>query len=312
MSKLPEAVVLFGASGFIGRNILDALQGKVGKIIGVTANGKSLPGCEIFAFGHIGEIPSLSADTIAINVAAYRYNAATFRNEQSTILDVNTRITTGFYHFCAERGIREVRLASSSAVYPAAWDLLDDERAIDFNLPPHVGEAGYAWSKRFAEICADLHHALYGINTLTFRLTNPYGPFDSLNPDHSHVASAFVMRAISPGDTFEIRGNANAERDFVFSSDVAAVFLTSLAGRGEHAAYNLGAGTGTTVRQLAEAAIRVSGIQKRIIVADTSTGGVSVRRVSAKRIRSTFAVPLHSLDEGLSATIRWYHDALRI
>lgn len=36
MTALPEAIVLFGASGFVGRNLVDALAGRVGMLVGVS------------------------------------------------------------------------------------------------------------------------------------------------------------------------------------------------------------------------------------------------------------------------------------
>lgn len=312
MNVLPEAVVLFGAGGFIGRNILDTIGEKISKVIGVTASGRLLPRCaQVVRGDRLADIPDLPTDTIVINVAAARYNATNFRDEQSAILDANTRISTAVYRFCVERGIREVRLASSAAIYPAAWDLLDDEAVLDFNLSPHTGEAGYAWSKRFAEICADVHRSMYGIHTLTFRLTNPYGPYDSTDFDTAHVVAAFVMRALMSGNTFEIRGNPRAERDFVFSGDVAATFVASLHRRGEHAAYNIAAGESVNILALAESVIRASGINKKIVVTESNSSGVAIRKAASRKLHSVFALPdFKNLDAGLRKTVRWYRDAL--
>ncbi|HXL84764.1 MAG TPA: NAD(P)-dependent oxidoreductase [Casimicrobiaceae bacterium] len=312
MSGLPEAVVLFGASGFIGRNILAALSEKIPQIIGVTGGTAEVPGCtRVVPIARFAEVPPLPVETILINAAARRYDAGRFAAEQGEILDINSRIAAASYQLCIDRNIREVRLASSVAVYPADWALLDDERTPDFDSPPHAGEADYAWSKRFAEIDADAQHRAFGIHTLTFRLTNPYGPFDATDINAAHVAPAFVMRALAPGDAFEIRGNPDAERDFVFAGDVANVFLGSLVRRGEHAAYNLAAGETATIRALAEAAVRASGKPKRIVVTGDARPGVAVRRATGGKLRAAFdPAPFRSLDEGLAITVDWYRHAL--
>jgi GDP-L-fucose synthase len=230
MSAMPDAVVIFGASGFIGRNIVDGLAGKVGTLIGVTNRTPAVPGCTAVTSIHgLRDVQALPPDTVIINAAAARYDASTFRTQQSEILEYNVRIANAVYGFCVARKISEVRLASSVAVYPASWPLLTDEKALDLNDWPHEGEAAYAWSKRWAEICADVHRRQFGINTEIFRLSNPYGPYDSVELAAAHVAPAFVMRALAPGDTFEIMGNPDARRDFVFAGDVAATFVKSLA-----------------------------------------------------------------------------------
>src|SRR5579859_3657583 len=144
MRSLTEAVVLFGAGGFLGRNLVAAFAGQVPFLYGVTASGRAVPGTtETFACARIAEIPPLPAETVVVNVAARRHDARRFAREQSAILAHNSEIATRIYEFCVARGIREVRLASSSAVYPAEWDVLDDERPLDLAAPPHEGEAGY-------------------------------------------------------------------------------------------------------------------------------------------------------------------------
>jgi nucleoside-diphosphate-sugar epimerase len=312
LSSLTEAVVLFGAGGFIGRNLVEAFAKRVPLVYGVTADGGAVPGTiASFGFARRGDVPPLPPETVVVNAAARRYDAGSFVHEQSAILAHNSEIATRIYEFCVKRGVREVRLASSVAVYPADWNLLDDEIPFDLADPPHAAEAGYAWSKRWAEIVADLHHRLYGINTLTFRLTNPYGPHDSRDPATAHVAPAFAIRALAPGPVFEIAGNPEAERDFVYAGDVALVFAVSLDRRGAHASCNLARGDTHSIRRLAEAAIAAAGVAKTITVCGGAYPGVAVRRTSAAKLRRLFdPPPFRSLDEGMRATVAWYRDAL--
>ena len=312
MSAAPEAVVVFGASGFIGRNIVDGLSGRVVTVIGITNRIATVPGCTaVTPIDRLDDVPPLPPDAVVINAAAVRYDARTFRAQQSEILDRNVRIANAVYGFCVARKISEVRLASSVAVYPASWPLLTDEKPVDLNDWPHPGEAAYAWSKRWAEVCAEVYRRQHGINTLIFRLSNPYGPYDSTDPHAAHVAPAFVMRALAPGDTFEIMGSPDAERDFIFAGDVAAAFAESLTQRGRSDAFNLGYGATVTIRELAEGALRAAGREKRIVVSAAGNPGVNARRVIAKRVREAFALPpFTDLNQGLSLTTAWYRKAL--
>src|ERR1043165_7414433 len=151
MSAIPEAVVVFGASGFVGRNIVDALSGRIGTLIGITNGSAQVPGCTaVCAIDRLADVATLPLDTVAINAAAVRYDPRTFHAQQSQILQRNVGIANAVYAFCVARKIAEVRLASSVAVYPAGWPLLSDEKPVDLNEWPHEGEAGYAWSNRWA------------------------------------------------------------------------------------------------------------------------------------------------------------------
>jgi len=314
--SLPECVLVFGASGFVGRNIVDALAGRA-RVIGVNASGRAVPGCEItIAAAALDGLPALPEQTAIIHVAAFRYYASQFGRQQAEILRANLAMTDQVYAFALERGIGEVRVASSAAVYPASWPILDDTLPFDLNAWPHDGEAAYAWSKRWGEIAAELWHRRAGINTISFRLTNPYGPHDTLDEAQAHVATAFVIRAAGEDAEFEVRGNPDAERDFLYAGDAALAFVESLKLRGTQAALNLALGETRKVSELAQAAMAASGrIRPVKLVSPPAAGnpGVLVRRSTAARLRELLpGLPaFHTLESGMAKTLDWYRDALR-
>ena len=317
VAVFPDAVVLFGASGFIGRNIVAALHGKVALLVGVTASGQAVPGCDMtVAAGALDSVPALPQDSAVVNVAAFRYFASRFGKQQADILSANAGLTDAVYRFALDRGVTEVRAASSAAVYPADWTVQDDALPLDLNAWPHAGEAAYAWSKRWGEISAELWHRRAGVNTISLRLTNPYGAYDTLNEAEAHVATAFVIRALSDVPEFEVRGDPEAERDFVFAGDIAAAFVESLTLRGVHAAVNCAAGHTTRVIDLAHAAMRAAGRPRPVKTNPPPPGanaGVKVRRASAQRLREVMPglALFRSLDDGLRLTMDWYRHALR-
>jgi nucleoside-diphosphate-sugar epimerase len=315
--SLPEAVIVFGASGFVGRNIVDALVGRVGTIIGVNASGRAVPGCSsTVAAAALDGLPSLPERTAIIHVAAFRYFASRFGKQQAEIMRANLGMTDQVYDFALSRGITEVRVASSAAVYPASWPVLDDALPFDLNGWPHDGEAAYAWSKRWGEIAAELWHRRAGVNTISFRLTNPYGPYDTLDEAEAHVATAFAIRAAGDGAEFEVRGNPDAERDFLYAGDAALAFVESLKLTGTQAALNLAYGETRKVSELALAAMAASGRMRPVkLVSPPPAGnpGVLVRRSTAQRMRALLPAlpPFQSLEAGMEKTLAWYRNALR-
>jgi len=312
---VPDAVILFGASGFIGRNLVAVLRDRVARLVGVTGTGRPVAGCEVtLAASDLAALPALPDRTVIIHVAAHRYRATRFAAEQADILTTNLALTDLVYRLARERGIREVRAASSAAVYPADWAVQDDARALDLNAWPHGGEAPYAWSKRWGEITAELWHRHAGINTISFRLTNPYGPFDTLDEAEAHVATAFAIRALDDAAEFVVRGDPDAERDFVFAGDVAATFAASLELSGIHTAVNCALGQTTSIAALARAAMRAAGRERPLIAMPPPNPGtgVRIRRATAAQLRMLLpALPrFRSLDEGMLETLAWYRDAL--
>jgi nucleoside-diphosphate-sugar epimerase len=315
--SLPDVVVLFGASGFIGRNIVQALAGRVELLVGVNSSGRPVPGCTLTVPANaMDAIPPLPSHSAIVHVAAFRYFASRFAHQQADIVAANLSLTDVVYRFALQRGISEVRIASSSAVYPAVSPVLDDTMPIDLNLWPHEGEAAYAWSKRWGEIVAELWRRRAGVNTISFRLTNPYGAFDTLDESEAHVATAFVIRALRDTPDFEMRGDPTAERDFVFGGDVAAAFVASLGLQGVTEAVNCAAGQTTRIDELARIAMRAAGRERPLRTNPPPAGanpGVRVRRATAARVRALLPdLPaFRSLEDGMRETVAWYRDALR-
>jgi len=305
-------VVIFGATGFIGRNLTAYLKGTRERIVAVSRNGGPVDGAtECVAIRDIDSISPLPKGTIAINVAAYRYDASRAASLHSDILVTNTAIVNRFYEFCLALSIREVRAASSVAVYPANRDVLDDLIPVDLNSPPNPSETFYAWSKRWGEVVADLYREKYGISTLSFRLSNPYGPHDSLDEKQAHVLPAFVIRALRTRGDFEIRGSPDVERDFIYVGDVCDVFARSLSAEGQHGAMNLCSGKTTTLREVAETIFRVTGQRRQIVSAHASAQGVAVRRSTNATVIEQFGKSdFCDLADGLTPTISWYAGAI--
>lgn len=307
----PEAVLLFGASGFVGQNLAKALSGHYEQVIGITDTASQVEGCtRVIKARDLDASTSLPLRTAAIHVAAYRYDAAKFADSQSEILVANARLYEEFFHFCATRGISEVRLASSMAVYDSSLPVLDDAVPVDLNSPLHPREAFYGWSKRWSEILSNLYAEKYGINTIIFRLSNPYGPHDSTDVRKAHVLPAFVLKALNQEPTFEIRGDPGVSRDFVFIGDVAEVFKRSLSLEGCRDAFNLCCGQDVTLLDLAHTILRAAGIRKEIVASQSDGSGPRSRQATSARLQARFGLRPQPVSAGIVPTIEWYRNAV--
>ena len=303
--------MVVGASGFIGRNLVRRLRGEVPRILPVSASATAVDGIPGLRLGDLATI-AIGPDAALVDVAAYRYDAARFATAQAEILLRNVEIAGQVYELCARQGISEIRLASSIAVYPAAETGFDDDSPIDLNKEPHESELMYAWSKRIGEIYAGLFARQYDINTIAFRLTNPFGPHDSLDEAKAHVIPAFIIRALTGSGPFAIRGNPQASRDFIYVGDVCEVIYRSLQVRGRRGLYNLGSGENVTIDRLARTILRLVGREAEIVSSGAAGSAVAERRCRNQRVRADFRIDrFTALEEGLVATVEWYRDACR-
>jgi nucleoside-diphosphate-sugar epimerase len=182
---------------------------------------------------------------------------------------------------------------------------------VDLNRLPNPNETFYGWSKRWAELLGQLYAEKYGIATLSFRISNVYGPHDSTDIGNAHVLPAFVMRALQPAPDFEIKGNPDVERDFIYVSDVCEIFESSFARRGETGALNLCTGQTTSLRDLALTILRLTGEVRPLVTSAAAVQGVAARRSPNRRLRETFGKNTFvSLEDGLRQTLEWYRHEL--
>lgn len=307
-------VILFGATGFVGRNLARRFARDGREVVAVSRSGATVPeAARSVGMADLDEdIGPLPADAVVCHVAAQRYDAGRFGMAQSDILTANVDLTTEVFAFCARQGVKEVRMASSVAVYPAGLAVMDDADPVDLNAAPYPNEAMYAWSKRWGEVVAGLYAEKYGVSTVAFRLSNPYGPFDSTDPAAAHVLPAFVIRALQPGDAFPLKGDPYVERDFIYVDDVAEVFSRSLDWRGRSERYNLCRGETDTLHDLAVAILELSSSPKALQVeTDFAPAAVRARRSTAARVKEAFGIEAFTpLREGLEPTIAWYREQL--
>lgn len=307
----PQTVVIVGATGFVGQNLVRHLKDKIPTIVPVSKSGRAVAGIAGVRFADLDAAP-VGKDAVVVGLAAHRYDGTSFARQQPQIFARNIEITAGLYDFCARRGITELRMASSSGVYPADDPTGDDTVPLDLGREPHQGELLYAWSKRIGEMTAGLFATSHGIHTIAFRLTNPYGPHDSLDAAAAHVVPALIIRAMTGSGPFKLRGNPAAIRDFIHVADVCEVFARSLAWRGRDAVYNLGSGEPATIEELAQLILHFAGGGRELAVDRDPAAGVLRRQVRIDRLRADFGIAgFTPLRDGLARTIEWYRDALR-
>ncbi|MBK8014310.1 MAG: SDR family oxidoreductase [Deltaproteobacteria bacterium] len=167
--------------------------------------------------------------------------------------DVNIVGTFNVLEAARDAKARRVVFACSAAVYGE-----------DPELPKHEGMSAlpispYGLEKLTGEHYAKIFHALYGLETVSLRYFNVFGPRQDPKSPYSGVISIFVDRLLD-GEMPTIFGDGEQCRDFVFVENVVQANL--LAGSAPKAAgrsYNIGLGERTTLNQLVEMMGRLEG-----------------------------------------------------
>ena len=196
--------------------------------------------------------------------------------------------------------VKRVVCASSSSVYGDSPTLPKHEA-----MPPNP-LSPYALQKLIGEQYTSLYHALYGLETVSLRLFNVFGPRQNPSSPYSGVISLFIA-ALREGRQPTIHGDGEQTRDFTFVGDVAAGVLAACAaaevgGR----VINLAGGGRTSLNQLFGILRDLTGRAVEPVYGAPRPGDVRDSQADPRLATGLLGFePRVSLEEGLRRTIAW-------
>jgi UDP-glucose 4-epimerase len=210
---------------------------------------------------------------------------------------VNVGGTVTLMEAMRDVGVRRVVFISSGAVYGEHGTQPLKESAIPNPSSP------YAVSKLSAEYYVRTIGMLWGIETVVLRVFNAYGPGQHLPPVHAPVIPYFLRQACHSG-TIVVHGDGSQTRDYVYLDDVVEAMVAAATAPGiNQKIINVGSGTETSVRDLVNLALEVTGGRPEVVYNPRNEGGV--RRMRADLTQSEALLnyrPAVDLRTGLQMT----------
>jgi UDP-glucose 4-epimerase len=268
--------LITGAAGFLGSTLADHLAREGHQVRALddlsTGDPQALPPDVHFTRGDVSDRPKLW--TLLQEVDVVYHLAARVSVPESVLYPrdyntVNVGGTVALMEAMRDVGVRRVVLASSGAVY---GDL--GEQPLRETVTPNP-RSPYAVSKLAAEYYVRTIGGLWGIETVSLRIFNAYGPGQHLPPAHPPVVPYFLRQALRSG-TLVVHGDGDQTRDYVYVDDVvSAMVAASTAPNVNGLVINVGSGTGTSVRDLVKRVLEATGSKPEVIYNSQTSGGVS-------------------------------------
>lgn len=214
---------------------------------------------------------------------------------------VNIDGTFNVFRACAEGGVRRVVYAASSSAYGGSEVLPKVE-----TMPP-APKSPYAAQKLVGEYYASVFHLCFGLETVSLRFFNVYGPRQNPSSPYSGVISVFA-KSVTEGVAPTIYGDGEQSRDFTFVEDVVDLILKAACAPGiSGRMYNAGNGNRYTLNHVWEVFQKIEGVSLPPVYAPSRAGDVRHSQAdTALAVRDLGHAPRFSLEQGLRRTLDWY------
>ncbi|MDA8121149.1 MAG: NAD-dependent epimerase/dehydratase family protein [Deltaproteobacteria bacterium] len=224
--------------------------------------------------------------------------AASYKDPDNWVEDVRTNVLGSANVAAASKrsGVGRLIYLQTSLCY----GLHPVEQPITFNHPlfsgGYSGGSSYAITKTSGEQFIDLS----GVDFLSFRLANAYGPRNLSGP-----LPTFFHRLTGNLPCFVV----DTRRDFIFVGDLVEVLVKALDGVGTKGYYHISSGSDYSIKELFDGVVKALGVRldKEVEVRPRNPDDVPTILIDPSKTNRDFGWKTHTpLGEGIRAAIEWY------
>jgi len=215
--------------------------------------------------------------------------------------EVNIDGTFQVLRACADGGVRRVVYAASSSAYGDTEVLPKVETMLPRPKSP------YALQKLTGEYYCSVFASCFGLETVSLRYFNVYGPRQDPSSPYSGVLSIFMTSVLDrrPPTIF---GDGEQSRDFTYVEDVVALNLKAARAQGVAGKlYNGGNGGRITLNQAWSLLQKIEGVEVAAAYGPPRPGDVRDSQAdTTAAVADLGHAPQYSFEEGMRLTLEWY------
>ena len=319
---MKKRIVVCGATGFIGRNIVERLAADPG--VELTAVRHRRPGYDLPANGRPG-VRWIEADLtrdegaraavagadVVIQAAATTSGAKDIVERPYIHATDNAVMNSLLLRACHEAKVGHFVFFSCSVMYQPS-DRPVREADFDLSKPMFPSYVAAGWTKIYIERMCEMYAGFGRLRCTALRHSNVYGPHDKFDLERSHMLGATVTKAMTApdGGTLTVWGTGEEARDLLYVGDlVRCVELAIARQQAPFALWNVGWGQAVKVREVVAQVIAATG--RRIGIAhDLSRPTIPFSlALDCARIAGEIGWrPETPLAEGLARTIAYWKE----
>lgn len=296
-------ILVIGGNGFLGSHIVDALAANpehrisafdmfTGDIHWTSEGIRVIDG----NFLNVGDLRSaVRGHRIVLHLLSTT-DPATAENDPT--LDIRTNIlgSVELFKICVDEGVEHLYFASSGGT------VYGDRSAASFREDdPTAPVSPYGIGKVAIENYMGFFERAHGLRSTILRIANPYGTRQ--NPHKRQGIIPIFLRSILNDQPLTVMGDGTMYRDYIYVNDLARIVATMVTKGVASNVYNLGSGRATSVNEIVDSIIRVTGAKPRIEHLPTPSTYVHGSVLDITRITEEFGpFTMTGLDEGIMRT----------
>jgi nucleoside-diphosphate-sugar epimerase len=301
--------VVTGGAGFIGSHLAEELErrGEGVRVVDNLSTGhrRNLAHLQTVEFVE-GDLADLDVARRAVEGADYVLHQAAIPSVPRSVGDPitsnrsNIDATLNLLVAARDAGVRRLVYAGSSSAYGDTPTLPKREDMPTNPLSP------YALQKLVGEQYLLIFTRLYGLETVTIRYFNVFGPRQDPSSPYSGVISLFAS-ALLDGRSPSICGDGEQTRDFTYVANVVDGVLRACTANASGLVINVATGGRISINQLFRAMRDQVGATLEPQYIEPRPGDVRDSQADITRAREVLGYePVVSFEEGLQRTLEWY------
>lgn len=307
-------VLVTGGLGFIGSHIVDeVIEDNEVIIIDNKSTGKienlKNPNHENLTLIE-KDLNEVNLDKVLINVD-YVFHLAAMASVPLSIdnpiksTNDNLNATIKLLNACRANKVKKIIFSSSSSVYGDNTNIPLKET--EYPLP----KSPYAASKASCELYLKTYHEAYGLNYVSLRYFNVFGPKQDKNSQYAAVIPNFIS-ALLEGEKPIIYGDGEQTRDFIYVKDVVKANIKSCE-CDYNGIVNVASGRKITINELYRIICETLGYDVEAEYLPERKGDIKHSLADVSKMKKiNYEVDLEHFENQLKETINWFKKELKI
>lgn len=306
-------LILFGAAGFIGKNLAISLAKNIEDTITLVDTSKEyfddikkeLRKNTLIKEDNIDEYTDFGSLLAGQDIVYHLVSttAPTTSNQHIALeLEKNLIVTVYMLEACIRNKIKKIIFFSSGGtVYGKDAVCPIDEDTLTYPI------CSYGLQKVSIEKLLYLYWYMYGLDYRVIRLANPYGPYQRPNGSLGAVTT-FTYKALKD-EEIVVYGDGSVVRDFIYIDDVVKAVENIVKNKNEYRIFNVGCGYGVSIKKLLEIISEITGKNLKIIYKTERKVDVPENYLNISRYEKCYGkISTISLQEGIKKLIQFINE----